>query len=433
VDAHNLAVEPFEKLPTEQRFRKTLRDVPPQPSEPHQPGESEIMPWIQIGYGAGQADLVRSIADWALLRARPGSTSEDLARRAAKPTPRETAREIVRLVADAVRGRSVGTDFATPAAHVLAQGRGNRLVVLKAALAAAKIPSHVVLVRPFNQDPAPYRFPRGELYSWAVLRIDLPDGAAFVDPGYRLAPFDALPAFARGQDAWVMPEPGEEPQRIRTPEAEGNAGSGRRMTLTLTLDGEGGARGVGHDSYLGFDGASLKEALERIDESQRKQAIETMLGRGLRRVELEKLSAEGEGDPGVPAVLHYEIRAQVARREGNRLIVPGSLLASRLSRRFVEKAERSLPLLVDAPEKLALTTRIALPPGTHLRGAPAAIVIATDQGRFRWSARESEGALLVEEELDIPQQRIAPDRYKAFAELCRKVDEAEAQDLTIER
>jgi hypothetical protein len=130
-------------------------------------------------------------------------------------------------------------------------------------------------------------------------------------------------------------------------------------------------------------------------------------------------------------VLHYEVRAQVARREGNRLIVPGSLLPTRLSRRLAEKAERSLPLLVDAPEKLALTTRIALPAGIHLRGPPAAVAIATEQGRFRWSARESEGALVVEEELDIPQQRIAPDRYAAFAALCRKVDETEAQDVAV--
>src|SRR5207237_966770 len=106
--------------------------------------------------------------------------------------------------------------------------------------------------------------------------------------------------------------------------------------------------GAGREAYLGFDGAGLKDALERLDESQRKQAIETMLGRGLRRVELTKLTAEGEGELGTPAVLHYEIRAQVARREGNRLIVPGSLLASRLSRRFAEPAERCLPPLVAA-------------------------------------------------------------------------------------
>jgi tetratricopeptide (TPR) repeat protein len=433
VDPHHVAVGPLEKDGNAQRFRKTLRNVPPLPAEPRQPGESEIMPWLQIGYGAGQAELVRSIADWALLRARPGSTTDDLARRAAKGTPRETAQEIVRLVADAVRGRSAGSDFSISAAQVLAQGRGNRLVVLKAALASAKIPAHVVLVRPFNQDPAPYRFPRGELYSYSVLRIDLPDGPAFVDPSFRLAPFDALPAFARGADAWVVPEPGEDPQRIRTPSGEGSAGSGRRLTLSLTVDAEGGATGEGTDSYLGFDGASLKDALERIDEAQRKQAIEMMLGRGLRRVELVKLSAEGEGQVSVPATLHYDLRAQAGRREGDRLVVPGSLLASRLSRRLIEKADRSLPMLVDSPEKFAVVTRIKLPAGMHLRGDPAPIAVVTEQGHFSWTARESQGTLVVEEQLDIPQQRIVPERYAAFADLCRKVDDAEAQDLVVAR
>ncbi|MFL5362735.1 MAG: hypothetical protein ACJ78U_17370 [Myxococcales bacterium] len=433
VDPHHVAIGPFEKDGNTQRFQKTVRNVPPLQPEPHQPGESEIMPWLQIGYGAGQAELVRSIADWALLRARPGSTTDDLARRAAKGTPRETAQEILRLVADAVRGRSTGSDFSASSAHVLAQGRGNRLVVLKAALASAKIPSHVVLVRPFNQDPAPYRFPRGELYSYSVLRIDLPDGPAFLDPSFRLAPFDSLPAFARGADAWVVPEPGEDPQRTRTPSGEASAGSGRRLTLSLTVDPEGGATGEGTDSYLGFDAAALKDALERIDEAQRKQAIEMMLGRGLRRVELVKLSAEGEGQVGTPATLHYDIRAQVGRREGDRLVVPGSLLATRLSRRLIEKAERSVPMLVDSPERIALVTRIKLPEGMHLRGDPAPIAVVTEQGHFSWTARESEGTLVVEEQLDIPQQRIPPERYAAFADLCRKVDDAEAQDLTVAR
>ena len=69
----------------------------------------------------------------------------------------------------------------------------------------------------------------------------------------------------------------------------------------------------------------------------------------------------------------------------------------------------------------------------HLRGDPAPIAVVTEQGHFSWTARESQGTLVVEEQLDIPQQRIAPERYRAFADLCRKVDDAEAQDLTVER
>ena len=173
VDSHHLPLPPGALSSDRTRFRYSARDVAVLQPEPHQPGENELMPWVQLGVGAGEKELVRSIADWALLRARPSSSTEQLAREAGGEEPRDRAQRIYAKVAELVRGRSQGGDFSTSAAHVLLQGRGNRLVVVKAALAAAGIGSHVVLVRIFAVDPAPYRFPRSELYNYAVLRIDL--------------------------------------------------------------------------------------------------------------------------------------------------------------------------------------------------------------------------------------------------------------------
>jgi tetratricopeptide (TPR) repeat protein len=431
VDAHNLAAPPVEKDGSEQRFRYTARDVVPQEPEPNQPGEAETMPWVQLGAGAGQGELVRSIADWALLRARPGSATDALVRGAGGGSDRERAERIHAAVAQAVRGRSQGNDFSSSAAHVLTQGRGNRLLPIKAALASAGISSHLVLVRAFNQDPAPYRFPRGELSGWAVLRIDLPGRAAWIDPSYRLAPFDQLPAFLRGQDAWVVPEPGEEPQRIRTP--EGPAAEGREVLLQLSIDASGAATGTGRDRHLGFEAASLKDALERYDETQRKQAVEAMLGRGLRGVELLSLSAEGESDVGGAATLAYGLRVQLARRDGEQLFVPASLLPERLARRWLQKAERSLPLLVDSAEKLTARAEIALPAGLHLRGAPGPVDLSTPYGTFRWSAREERGRLVIEQSFAMPQQRVPPARYAEFADFARRVDATEGQELLLAR
>jgi hypothetical protein len=314
---------------------------------------------------------------------------------------------------------------------VLAQGRGNRLVVLKAALASAKIPSHVVLVRPFNQDPASYRFPRGELYSWAVLRIDLPDGAAFVDPGFRLAPFDALPSFARGQDAWVVPEPGEEPAWIRLPEALPDQRDGRALQMDLQLDADGLAAGTGRDEHQGFEAASLKDALERLDRDQRKQAVESMLGRGLRGVTLESLSTEHETDLGGPATLVYGLRVQLARRDGAELFIPASLVPSRLARRWLETAERQVPLLVDQPEVISQRVTLSLPKGRQVKPGPKPVSLATPYGAYRWSAREEAGKLVIEESLSMPQQRVRPAQYPAFAEFARAVDQAQSQELVV--
>jgi cellulose synthase operon protein C len=431
VDAHNTAAPPIETVAGEQRFRMTVRNVVPQEPEPRQPPEAETMPWIQLGAGAGQRELVRSIGDWVLLRGRPGSATDELARATGSATPRERAVRIHAAVAQAVRGRSQGSDFSLPAAHILAQGRGNRLLPLKAALASAGIGSHIVLVRGFNQDQAPYRFPRSEAYGWAVLRVDLPDAAAWVDPTYRLAPFDQLPAFLRGQDAWVVPEPGEEPQQIRTPVGSSDD-DGREVALRLSLDAAAGAAtGGGRDRHLGFEAASLKDALERLDDTQRKQAVESLLGRGLRGVELESLAAEGEAEVGGATTLVYELRVQLARREGEQLLVPASVLPQRLSRRWVQKAERALPLLVDSTEKQITRAEIALPDGFHLRAPPAPVALRSPYGEFSWRAREERGKLIIEESFALPQQRVPPARYAAFAELARRIDEVEGQDLVL--
>src|SRR5438105_5396225 len=406
VDAHNLVAPPVEKLAGEQRFQFTARNVVPQAPEPHQPGEAEFMPWVQIGTGATQRELVLSVADWALLRARPGSTTDALARDAGGSSPRDRAQRIHAAAAQAVRGRSQGADFSSPAAHVLAQARGNRLLPLKAALASAEIASHIVLVRAFNQDQAQYRFPRMDTYPWAVLRIDLPDGAAWIDPTYRLAPFGELPVFLRDQDAWVVPEPGEEPQRIRTPATV--AQDGRDIALRFTLDANGAAAGTGRDEHMGFEAAGLKDALERFDDTQRKQAVETMLSRGLRGVELVSLAVEGESEVGGPATAVYGMRVQLARKDGPQLFVPASLLPQRLARRFMQRAERALPLLVESTEKQTTRAEIVLPQGFHLRSPPAPVSLRTPFGELTFRAREEHGRIVVEEAFVMPRQLVAP-------------------------
>ena len=430
-DQHNLHAPEPKLVDGELRWSHTARDVQPLLPEPHQPSENEVMPLVQLGAGASERELVLSIADWALLRARPSSSTEALAQAAQGGSPRETAEKIYAAVAQAVRGRSQGTDFSAPAGHVLAQGRGNRLVVLKAALAAAGIPSRVLLVRTWGNDPAEYRFARGELYGYAVLRIDLPDGAVWVDPSTRLAPFGQLPEYVRGQDAWVVPEPGEAPVRLRVPAQLPGQRDGRSISLLLSLAKDGSAAGTGRDEHEGYEAAGLKDALERMDPDQRKQAVEAMLGRGLHGVTLDKLAAEHETEVGGTAALVYSLHTQLARQDGESLFAPASVLPERLGRRWASKADRTLPLLIDSSEQLSTRARIALPAGLHLKAPPAPLALETPFGAYRWSAREEAGQLVLEESLSLPLQRVAPARYKDFAAFTTAVDDAQTQELRL--
>jgi hypothetical protein len=203
------------------------------------------------------------------------------------------------------------------------------------------------------------------------------------------------------------------------------------VSIALKLDAEGAASGTARDEHRGFEAASLKDALERLDRDQRKQAVEAMLGRGLRGLALESLTTERETDLGGGAALVAELRVQLARRDGEKLFVPSSLMPHRLARRWAGKAERSVPLLVDAPEQVSASYTIALPPGRHLRAPPPPIALRTPFGEYRWSAREEAGALRVEESLSMPQQRVPAAQYGAFAAFARGVDEAQSQELLV--
>jgi hypothetical protein len=78
VHAHNLDLPPSALSRESEgfRFRYSARDVKPQLGEPHQTSESETLPWVQLGIGAGQKELMLSLADWALLKARRSTTLE---------------------------------------------------------------------------------------------------------------------------------------------------------------------------------------------------------------------------------------------------------------------------------------------------------------------------------------------------------------------
>ena len=176
---------------------------------------------------------------------------------------------------------------------------------------------------------------------------------------------------------------------------------------------------------MGFEAAGLKDALERFDDTQRKQAVETMLSRGLRGVELVSLAVEGESEVGGPATAVYGMRVQLARKDGPQLFVPASLLPQRLARRFMQRAERALPLLVESTEKQTTRAEIVLPQGFHLRSPPAPVSLRTPFGELTFRAREEHGRIVVEEAFVMPRQRVTPAQYSQFADFARRVDDAE--------
>jgi hypothetical protein len=174
--------------------------------------------------------------------------------------------------------------------------------------------------RVFTRDPAPYRFPRPDLYGYAVLRVEEGGRVFWLDPTTRGTPFGVLPGPIRSVEALVLPGPGEAVEVARTP--AGDAEERRETRLHVALDRDGGATIDGSYEYRGFEAAALRASVERLDVQARRQAVEQALSHGFRSPALTDLRFDGEDAVEGPLVLRWRARVERwARVEEGRAIV----------------------------------------------------------------------------------------------------------------
>lgn len=424
VDAHQMTVDPA----ASPRVVIERRNVPAHLPEPDSPATEEFLPFVQVGIGAGNDELALAFADALAYRAAVTREIEDFAREAAgSTTGLEAARRVYARLTDAVKGTE--TSLSEPASFALARGRGNRLLVLKAALAALGIRSHIALVRTFLADPAPYRFPTPERSAYPVLVLSFPGtGLVWLDPNLRHAPFSALAPQVAGQDAVILPSLGRTLRHARTLE---NPDEPRQVTGTLALGEDGRLTGTGREVYRGVTAAYLKVGLEPLGPESRRQTVESALARAFRGARLESFQID---ESGAEVVLAYAFAADGhARTEGDRLVLPGPTVPALLGQRFVKSAARSVPLLVGAPEHVVTHVELLLPPGRLPATSVGPIALDGPFGSFSRTERTADGKLVVEETFRLRMQRVAPRDYAEFARFAAVVDRAQGREIELVR
>jgi hypothetical protein len=197
------------------------------------------------------------------------------------------------------------------------------------------------------------------------------------------------------------------------------------------VDENGDATVEGTETYAGFDGAGAKVALEQLDETGRRRAIEHSLSRSFRSLSLVELRFDGERKIGEPLVIRYRARvAGLARPSGGRLTVDAIPYPARLASRYAPLASRESPLLLGADELTTMRIEVTPPPGAAPAPNPAARETAP-QGRFTREERLEEGKLVREDRLELRRARIPVEAYPDFARFAAAVDEAQGLSLDL--
>ncbi|HEY3446633.1 MAG TPA: hypothetical protein VGK67_09725 [Myxococcales bacterium] len=432
VDAHNLD-GPVPQPRQEKGFDAvtvTREEMPTFVREPAAPTADEVLPFVQMGAGAGTLDQMATLGDFLVELSKPNA---EVARFAQQAAAGKAGMEAVRAVYEKVMQLIKGPEasLSTRPGLTLAQERGSRLMLLKGALAALKIPTKVVLVRPFQVDPAPYLFGGAELFGYAALKVSLPDagGEALVAPAVRFMPFARIAPQAEGQDAWILPALGEKPQPFKT--GGRREADGKKVVLQLALAADGTLTGKGEETFRGIEAAFLKMQLEKLNEEQRRQALEASIARTFDNGTLTELAIEESEVSGAPVVLRFSFAAPgFAREEGDKLVLRG-IYPSNFARRFLHQFERKTTLMMANPERLELSVTLALPPGAALDGPPQSAKIETPFGRFERTERSEPGRFLVEETSTLSLARVTPEQYRTFGEFLIAADRSEQREVVL--
>ncbi len=432
LDVRHMPPPPVERRGDRDVMRAEARQVAALVAEPGAPGISEYVPMIQAGSGEGTDAVALAAADAFVERIRPSAEIEAMARTLRYPPgePQRRGEALVRAAYQAVMDRVEGTGpFTDQASHVLSRGRGNRTLVLLALLDALGVPARVALIRPFYVDPQPWRFPRLELYPVAAIRAEADGKVLWLEPSVRWAPFGALPPGARDSEALVLPRPGEALRRERTPAVPG--ADQNDVRLRIQVDASGDATVEGTETYAGFDGAGAKVALEQLDETGRRRALEQALSRSFRSLVVEDVRIDGERKVGEPLVIRYRARVSgLARPSGGRLTVDAIPYPARLASRYAPMAARESPLLLGADESATLHIELTPPPGAIPAANPATGATAP-QGVFTRTERVEDGTLVREDRLELRRARIPVDAYPDFAHFAAAVDEAQGLPMDL--
>lgn len=430
VDAHNMPAPTIKTEGGLDVLRAEVRGAPalvPEPNAP--PSGTEQLPFLVVGAGdTGPGGLLTATGDALSARAQRTFEVEAFARAAAAgKSGLDAVRALHAAVMDRISGRDAGLGLT--AASTLAQERGSRLWLLKAALEAEGFPARVAMVRTFATDPNPYRFPNEALFPYGCLRVEVPGHEpVWLDTVIRYGPFGLLPEqAANGREAYLLPEPTRPLVAVKTP-VQPPLG-GREVRLDLALAEDGTLSGDVLEIYSGFEAAQLAETLEGVSNEQRDQALQQALSRYFGGAELSNLRLDVKRAVGAPLSLRYRFVApRFARVDDNRMTLGPLTYPAHVGRRYVTVGTRRSPLFIDSTEQNVSHVALRLPKGWHIDDPLKGGKLESSFGLFTRDEQEGD-VFRVEERYRLDMARIPVKQYEAFAGFAGQVDLLQTRDL----
>ncbi len=406
---------------TASSFRVT--EVPPVPMEPFSPPSQELLPWVTYGFGVAWTDVGDIVRDRVLRLLRGSPELDQWARPllSADGSPKDRIRKLVASLIDTVEAGKALLDPNSTAGKAFSLKRGNRLGVLLGVLRGAGWSTDLVLTRPLVYAGTHLAVPSMEVFGIPLVRVQRDGETVWIDLAEENAGVDHIRPQFQGSDGLLIPisDATKASSYLKSLPHFQNPDEAERVSLAGTVTKNGDADVEVRLSLRGTQARRLIEAVRSLPEDRVGMLYEQVasgLFRGASQVKGTILDPEEH--PVLSLSLHLDGACEPS--DGS-LDCRQLTLPAPLSPTLASLPERRYPLVLQLPLIRIHELELRMPDGFSADPTPRHF-------QAEWGSvterRSVEGRTLRSRlELNLPAQKIAPERYPDFARFCHAIDE----------
>jgi tetratricopeptide (TPR) repeat protein len=414
------------------QFTETNSNRPP--AEPYTVPWSEYLPWIQLHSNGTTLSNRRLGWNYVADRVENGlKQSFILSQRVGewvKNGPEgelPLARHLFYKVNEQLTSFQTNRGFGQDATHTLLTGEGNSLVLLKAVYDIAGLDSDIYLAksRLANQQVSPLH-PLSN-YGVGILRLQLGDGTTkWLNPRGRYAMFNAVSLTILGQNAVCVTC-----RQLKTSTLPGKDGfrrAERRIDISGELSERGDFKGTIQANIGGIRANVIRQRLARSNGSgNERDYIRQILSGILPSADLESFEVANRRALDEALTLQMDVRIeQFARAAGaNTLSLERRLFEPRVYREYARLNRRETPMLINGQLDSSFSMAIQLPEraSLNMESKTGSWTRSSEFGEFRRTVESQNGQLFVKSSIEMPIQRVSPEKYDGFQRWAGKISQ----------
>lgn len=427
--------ERTESLGDDRVFLWSARDVPMIPDEPMSPPQRAL----------AAAVFVSTIPSWDVLARWQNSLIRDQFEIDAAirektrelcahlTEPRDKVRAVFEFVSRDIRYLDHDTGIFGKKPNKAVEVFGNRFgdckdkaTLMIAMLREVGIRAAYAAIRTRPRGPVFWEVPDAQtdhIITYIPAQAGIPQDL-FVDGTSRFGHVEWLPDADQGVEALVLE--GEGFRRVRTPELPPQASS-LVSDLRWTLQGEDSLVAEGTEEWRGWFAAMHRSGLSV--EGRRREELARELGQRFAGARVPEASFEhlDDQEPVARARYRMEVPGRV-RREGADTRV-NLIWPANLTRSLAALDRRRLPLFFAGRFEFLTRVVLALPQGVSVKSLPEAREIASTDLKYSLRCAAAAGEVRCERSLSLLSREVPAERYPEFREACRRIDQAESQEV----